>query len=113
MNEASVPFDPDWTVAPGDILRRELEARGVSVKQLCDEIQRIKGITHSWAWQYVEEVLDGSAPIYDAFAADLEAVLTVSAEFWMRLESRYRLDLTRGRKRLSADGPLETVETRD
>ena len=78
------PFRP---VSPGEILRDELEARGWSQKALAEKIAR--------PHQAVNEIIRGRKQITAGTALALSAALGTSAEFWMNLESNYRLDIAR------------------
>ena len=78
------PFRP---VSPGEILRQEIEARQLTQKQLAEEIRR--------PYQAVNEIIRGRKQITAATALALSAALGTSAEFWMNLETNYRLDLAR------------------
>ena len=78
------PFRP---VSPGEILRDELQARGWSQKKLAEKISR--------PYQAVNEIICGRKQITAATALALSSVLGTSAEFWMNLESNYRLDIAR------------------
>jgi HTH-type transcriptional regulator / antitoxin HigA len=82
------PFRP---VSPGEILRDELEARGWSQKELAEKISR--------PYQAVNEIIRGRKQITAATALSLSSALGTSAEFWMNLESNYRLDIARRKLR--------------
>src|SRR5881394_3876757 len=83
------PFRP---VSPGEILLAELEARGWSQKELAQKISR--------PYQAVNEIIRGRKQITAATALALSSRLGTSAEFWMNLESNYRLDIARRELRL-------------
>jgi addiction module HigA family antidote len=85
------PFRP---VSPGEILRAELEARGWSQKDLAERISR--------PYQAVNEIIRGRKQITAATALALSSALGTSAEFWMNLESNYRLDIARRRSKPAA-----------
>ena|SRR6266446_1569068 len=78
------PFRP---VSPGEILLDELKARGWSQKSLAAKISR--------PYQAVNEIIRGRKQITAATALALSSALGTSAEFWMNLESNYRLDIAR------------------
>lgn len=86
------PFDPDWTIAPGATLQEELTARKMTQQDLADDMDRPP--------QAINEIIKGKKAITYQTALQLEKALGISAEFWMNLETRYRLDLLRGRKRI-------------
>ena len=84
------PFRP---VIPGQILRREIEARGWTQKELAIKVER--------PYQAINEIIHGRKQITAGTALALSHVLGTSAEFWMNLESNYRLDLARKQMRRS------------
>jgi HTH-type transcriptional regulator/antitoxin HigA len=82
------PFRP---VIPGHILRREIEARGWTQKDLADKVGR--------PYQAINEIIHGRKQITAVTALAFSRVLGTSAEFWMNLETNYRLDLARRQMR--------------
>ncbi|MBI5239016.1 MAG: HigA family addiction module antidote protein [Elusimicrobia bacterium] len=72
-------------VKPGQILARELEARGWSQKDLAEIMGR--------PIQAVNEIVGGSKQITPNTAHELAQVFGTSPEFWMNLETNYRLHL--------------------
>jgi HTH-type transcriptional regulator/antitoxin HigA len=82
------PFRP---VAPGEILRDELSARCWTQRQLAQRLGR--------PFQLVNEIINGRKQITAETALDLAEAMGTSAEFWMNLESNYRLDLARQRRK--------------
>jgi HTH-type transcriptional regulator / antitoxin HigA len=78
------PFRP---VSPGEILREELEAHGWTQKELAERISR--------PYQAVNEIIRGRKQITAGTALALSSALGTSAEFWMNLETNYRLDIAR------------------
>jgi HTH-type transcriptional regulator / antitoxin HigA len=83
---------PDVAVPPGETLAEELEARKMSQSELGRRMRR--------PVQAVNEIVHGKKAITAQTALDLEAVLGVDAEFWLRLEAGYQLNAARlARKR--------------
>ena len=76
-------------IPPGEFLREELEARGMTQRSLADQMGR--------SARAVGEVIRGRRPITPGLALDLERALGASAEFWLNLEARYQLALLRQR----------------
>jgi HTH-type transcriptional regulator/antitoxin HigA len=72
-------------VAPGEILEEELEARGWSQADLAAVLGR--------PVQAVNEIITGKKAITPETAMALSQALGTSAEYWLNLESGYRLDL--------------------
>lgn len=80
-------FKPDWTVRPGETLEDALIERDMNYEQLAAQMGRsVSEVLH---------VLTGESRITQTFAIDLERVLGITAEFWLRLEALYRADLAR------------------
>ncbi len=82
MTEALRPARP---VPPGRILKQELEARGWSQKDLAAILGRPE--------QMVSEIINGSKQITPDTSLELAQALGSSAEFWLNLESNYRLQM--------------------
>ena len=68
---------------PGDFIREELEARGWTQNDLAEILNR--------PYQTVNAIINGRKAITSRTARELEAALGPSAEFWMNLETSYRL----------------------
>lgn len=85
------PFEPDWTLAPGDCLAALLADRGITEAGLAD-LTRLGPET-------IAGILAASIPVDGLIAEKLSAVLGVSAQFWLNYEAVYRADLARGAKR--------------
>jgi HTH-type transcriptional regulator/antitoxin HigA len=68
---------------PGDVIREELEARGWTQSDLAAILGR--------PFQTVNAICNGRKAITPQTARELEAALGPSAEFWMNLETSYRL----------------------
>lgn len=80
-------LEPAVLVAPGQILRRELDARGWSQKDLSDIIDR--------PVQAISEIVRGTKQITPETAVQLAAAFGTSPEFWSDLEAKYRLRLAK------------------
>lgn len=79
--------ESDLAVPPGDILAEELEARGMSQRDLARAMGRSS--------QAVSAVVRGVKAIDARTAIELEQALGIAASFWLRLEAQYRLTLAR------------------
>lgn len=75
----------DFAVAPGVILAEELEARGMTQKELALRAHRPP--------QAINEIVQGKKEITPETALALEKVLGIPASFWSNLEARYRMTL--------------------
>lgn len=74
-------------VAPGRIVKRELEARGWTQKNLAEILGRPE--------QVVSEIVRGRKQITPDTALQLSEAFGTSAAFWINLEGQYRLHLAR------------------
>lgn len=80
-------WQPDWTVAPGDILLEALQDRGMTQSELAQRLAR--------PLKTVNEIIKGKAAITPDTAIQLERALGISARFWTGLETQYRDTLAR------------------
>lgn len=88
MAEALRPARP---VAPGRILKQEIEARGWSQKDLAAILGRPE--------QAVSEIVNGVKQITPETALELAQALGTSPELWMNLEANYRLQMAQRQER--------------
>jgi HTH-type transcriptional regulator/antitoxin HigA len=72
-------------IPPGKILRRELDERGMTQKELAKRMGRPE--------QAISEIVNAKKQITSETALGLEQVLGVSAMFWLNIETAYRLGL--------------------
>ena len=83
---------PAILTPPGRILRKELEAREWTQKDLARII--------SCPEQAVSEIINGNKQITPETAHELAAAFNTSPEFWLNLESNYRLHLAEHESKL-------------
>ena len=81
VTEKLRPFRP---IAPGEILKDELEARGWTQSLLAEILGR--------PIRAVNEIVSGKKAITPAVAAELSRAFGTSPEFWLSLESAYHVD---------------------
>jgi HTH-type transcriptional regulator / antitoxin HigA len=82
-------WQPEWAIAPGELLLDILEDRGLSQSDLARRMGRpIKTIN---------EIVNGKAAITPDTAIQLELALGVAAGFWNNAETAYRAHLARQR----------------
>ena len=81
----------DAVIPPGEILQEELEARGMTQKELARAMGR--------PIQSINEVIKGKRALTAETALDLERALGIEAVLWVRLKGEYRL--ARARERLA------------
>lgn len=91
-----IPLAPGFAVHPGEILREELEARGLTQTAFAEQLGR--------SAQLVSEICTGKKSVTPETALGFERVLGVSADFWVRLQAAYALDVARMRAAKAAGG---------
>lgn len=72
---------------PGEVLKNEIEERGISQRQLAEGI----GLTYS----VVNEILNGRRPLTPKTALMFEAALDVPADSLMYLQTKYNMQTAR------------------
>lgn len=72
---------------PGDVLKDEIEYRGISQRQLAEEM----GIAYS----ALNEILNARRPVTEKTALLFEAALGVNAEPLLKMQMRYNLQSTK------------------
>ena len=82
-----MPFKP---VHPGLLLKEEIEYRGVTQKQLAQQM----GVSYS----VLNEILNGKRPISIEYALYLEAVLGIDAQLWIQMQADYNLQVAKSDK---------------
>lgn len=78
------------SVHPGEILREELRARGLT--------QTACAVTVNRSVRVINQIIKGKKSITADTALDLEYGLGVSAEFWVRLQADHDLAVARQRR---------------
>ncbi len=81
----------DLPIPPGEVLGEELEARGMTQKELAARIGRPA--------QAINEIIKAKKAITPDTAIMLEKALGIGAQFWANLENDYRMTLARNRER--------------
>lgn len=79
-----IPYEPTH---PGEALKEELEARGISQRKFAG----IVGIQYT----ALNEIANGKRPISTDFAIMLEAALGIEAIFWINMQTRYNMQIAR------------------
>ena len=88
----------DLPIHPGEILAEELEAKGITQRELAAQMGRPP--------QAVNEIIRGKKAMTVETALGLERTLGIDASFWMNLETTYRLTLARNREKSALERPL-------
>ncbi len=72
---------PSSPIHPGEMIKDEIEYRGISQKSLATEI----GMSPS----VLNEILNGKRAVTTEFALLLEAALGIEADLWLKLQADY------------------------
>lgn len=80
------------TTHPGDVLKEELEARGISQKKFSEVL--------SIPYTQLNEILNGKRPVTTDFALMMEAALGINPEMLINMQSRYNMSVARQKKPL-------------
>lgn len=78
---------PAFPTHPGEVLKEEIECRGISQRALAKEM----GMSYS----VVNEILNGHRPVTEKTALMFEAVLGVDAEPLLSMQLRYNMQMAR------------------
>ena len=78
---------PDIAIPPGELLAEEIEARGMTQRDLATLMGRSS--------QVVNLIVNGKKAITPQTAIQLERALGIHASIWVGLEAQYRLALAR------------------
>ena len=83
---------PAIIIHPGELLKDEIEARGMTQKQLAEKMDR--------PVQVISLIINGKKGISEDTALDLEKAFDgeLTAKFWLNLDLNYRLDLAYQRR---------------
>ena len=82
------------TTHPGDVLKEELEARGISQKKFSEVL--------NVPYTQLNEILNGKRPVTTDFALMMEAALGINPELLINMQSRYNMSVARQKKPLMA-----------
>lgn len=78
---------PSVPIHPGEMIKDEIEYRGISQKALAAEI----GVAPS----VLNEVLNGKRAVTTEYALLLEAALGIEADLWLKLQMEYNKQIVR------------------
>ena len=78
---------PSNPIHPGEMIKDEIEYRGITQKALAAEI----GIPAS----VLNEILNGKRAVTTEYALLLEAALGIEADLWLRLQTEYNKQIAR------------------
>lgn len=95
-------WNPDWTLAPGEILQEQMDDLGINVHLLVTAAgYPRKHPKRQRALTMIEGVLYRKRRITPRIAAILERGTHVPDRFWLALDHNYRHGLSLGRKDVS------------
>ena len=81
------------TTHPGDVLKEELQSRGISQKKFSEVL--------SIPYTQLNEILNGKRPVTTDFALMMEAALGINPELLINMQTRYNMSVARQKKSLS------------
>lgn len=81
------PFEPTH---PGEIVKEELESRGISQKHFAEVLDV--------SYTMLNDILNGKRPVSSDFALLIETSIGISAEMLARMQTRYNLQIARNKK---------------
>lgn len=82
------------TTHPGDVLKEELEARGISQKKFSELL--------NVPYTQLNEILNGKRPVTTDFALMVEAALGINPELLINMQTRYNMSVAKQKKTLIA-----------
>ena len=91
MGNLGYPYTPTH---PGEILKEEIEYRGISQKKLAEQI----GISYTM----LNEILNAKRPVTETMALYFEAALGIEAEMLTNMQTRYNMQTARKDSKLTA-----------
>lgn len=91
---APYELQPSTPIHPGEILKDELVARGISQRKFA----AIVGVSPS----VLNEVINGKRPITTEYALKIEAATGIPAYMWLNMQSAYNMQTARHDSKLSA-----------
>jgi len=80
-------LEPAYPTHPGEVLKDEIEFRGISQRKLAAEMDV--------PYTQLNEVLNGKRPLNTEFALLIEAVLDLPAEPLLKMQARYNMIITK------------------
>jgi addiction module HigA family antidote len=86
-------IEPFYPIHPGEILKEEIESRGISQRKLAEKM----GV----AYTYLNEVLNCKRPVNTEFALLIEAALGLEPNALIYMQVQYNMQIARKDKTLS------------
>jgi addiction module HigA family antidote len=76
-------LEPYYPTHPGEILKEEIEYRGISQRKLAAEMEM--------SYTVLNEILNAKRPVNTEFALLIEAALGLDAEPLLKMQARYNM----------------------
>ncbi len=92
----------DMAISPGEVLQEEIEARGMSQKELAARLGRPP--------QVINEIIRARKAITPETAIGLGKVLGIDPQYWINLETDYRMTLARNREQVALADNVEWLD---
>ncbi len=89
----------DHPVSPGNILKEEIEYRGMSQNDLASLMGRPPEI--------INDIILGKEEITQTTATEIQEALGISAQFWLNLEATYQVTLAKQEVLVSSTVPIQ------
>lgn len=86
-------LQPSTPIHPGEILKDELAARGISQRKFAGLI----GASYS----VINEIINGKRPITTECALKIEAATGIPAYIWINMQAKYNMQTARHDRKLS------------
>ena len=86
-------LQPSEPIHPGEMLKDELQARGISQRKFAEII----GCSYS----FLNEIIKGKRSISTETALKIEAATGIKAYIWLRLQSAYNMQAAKADKKLN------------
>lgn len=91
MGNLGYPYTPTH---PGEVLKEEIEYRGISQKKLAGQM----GVSYTM----LNEILNAKRPVTETLALYFEAALGIEAEMLTNMQTRYNMQAARKDGKLMA-----------
>ena len=91
MSNLGYSFIP---VHPGEIIKEELQSRGISQKRFAEVVVV--------SYTMLNDILNGRRPVSTDFALLIEAATNINAEMLMNMQTRYNMQIARKDKNVIA-----------
>ena len=87
MTNDVYPFEPNYTVSPGSVLKEWLEEIGLPQAEFARRCKRSP--------ELISQIISGDAPIEPETAVQFGLALDCNPKIWSNLESMYRIRLAK------------------